>query len=149
MTWKDDSVYDPYECIGLHCSITNKAFIAVFEKRLQGTGISPAQFSALAYLMALGPLSQAELGDRLSITPPTTARLVDRMERDKWVRRQPDTDDGRINRLVVTARARDIWDRLSKVVGRQVMQQAYRGVHPTELETVKRVLARVRANLTQ
>ena len=120
----------------------------MFEKKLQGSGIRPAQFSALAYLMALGPISQSELADRLSITAPTAARLVDRMERDKWVRRRPDADDGRVNRIVGTSKAHGIWDRLSRVVGRQVMAQAYKGVHPSELETVKRVLARVRTNLS-
>ena len=62
---------DPYESLGFHCGLTFKAFISSVEKRLKGTGVSPAQFLALAHLIALGPLSQTELVDRLSITKAT------------------------------------------------------------------------------
>ncbi len=144
-----DSLYDPYECLGLHCSLTHRAFTAIFENRLKGTGISPAQFSALAYLMALGPLTQSELAERLSITAPTAVRLVDRMERDKWVIRQTAPDDGRVKRVTPTRQACRIWKEMSLTVGRDVIDQAYRGVHPAELETVKRVLSHVRRNLLE
>ena len=39
-------MFDPYECLGLHCSLTHRAFTAIFEKRLKDTGVSPAQFYA-------------------------------------------------------------------------------------------------------
>ncbi len=63
-----------------------------------GTGISPTQFLALTNLTALGLLSQSELADRLAITGATTSRLIDRMERDEWVRR--DSNKSKKNQLV-------------------------------------------------
>ncbi len=137
---------DPYESLGFHCGLTFKAFISSVERGLKGTGVSPAQFLALAHLMALGPLSQTELVERLSITKATGVRLVDRMERDGWVVRQPDPADGRIKRVVATQKAVEVWGEVSKT-GREVLERAYRGVHPAEIETVKRVLGRVRKNL--
>ncbi|OPY80534.1 MAG: putative HTH-type transcriptional regulator YusO [Syntrophorhabdus sp. PtaU1.Bin153] len=138
---------DPYESLGFHCGLTFKAFIGSVERKLKGTGVSPAQFLALAHLVALGPLSQSELVDRLSITKATGVRLVDRMERDGWVAREADPKDGRVKRVVATQRAIEIWERVSKA-GREVLDQAYRGVHTSEIETVKRVLERVRRNLS-
>ncbi|MGA2110402.1 MAG: MarR family transcriptional regulator [Syntrophorhabdales bacterium] len=137
---------DPYESLGFHCGLTFKAFIASVEGKLKGTGVSPAQFLALAHLVALGPLSQTELVDRLSITKATGVRLVDRMERDGWVVRQADSTDGRIKRVVPTEKALQAWEKVSQA-GREVLEQAYRGIHPAEIETVKRVLGRVRKNL--
>jgi MarR family transcriptional regulator for hemolysin len=137
---------DPYESLGFHCGLTFRAFISAVEARLKGTGVSPAQFLALAHLIALGPLSQSELVDRLSVTKATGVRLIDRMERDGWVVRQNDPDDGRVKRVVLTQRATEVWEKVSRAA-REVLDQAYQGVHPAEIETVKRVLERVRRNL--
>ncbi len=137
---------DPYESLGFHCNLTLKAFIATLEKKLKGTGVSPAQFMALAQLTALGPLSQSDLADLLSITRATAVRLVDRMVRDGWVTRQSDPKDNRIKRLVPTEQAMNVWKKVSQA-GRDLLDQAYRGVHSAEIETVKRVLDRVRRNL--
>jgi DNA-binding MarR family transcriptional regulator len=68
------------------------------------------------------------------------------MERDGWVTRQPDPDDGRANLVVLTEEAVNVWEKLSQTV-RAMLDQAYRGIHPSEIETVKRVLERVRRNI--
>lgn len=137
---------DPYESLGFHCNLTLKAFLSALEDRLNGTGVSPAQFMAMAHLTALGAMSQRALSNLLSITPATAVRLVDRMERDGWVTRQPDPDDGRVNLVAPTAEAGKVWDEASQMV-RAMLNQAYRGIHPAEIETVKRVLEQVRRNL--
>jgi MarR family transcriptional regulator for hemolysin len=139
---------DPHESLGFHCSLTLKAFVGALDRKLKDTGVSPAQFLALAHLIALGPLSQSELVDRLSITSATGVRLVDRMERDGWVTRQLDPKDGRVKLVVLTERAVEIWDEVSRGA-REMLNQAYKGVHPAEIETVKRVLERVRRNLKE
>lgn len=137
---------DPYESLGFHCNLTLKAFVAALEDKLKGTRLSPAQFVALAHLTALGPLSQKALSNLLSIAPSTTVRLVDRMERDGWVTRQSDPDDARSNLVVLTKDAVEVWEEGSRTV-RAMLDQAYRGIHPAEIETVKRILERVRRNL--
>ena len=137
---------DPHESLGFHCSLTFRAFMRAVEAKLKGTGVSPAQFLALAHLIALGPLSQSELVDRLSITAATGVRLIDRMERDGWVKRQPSPEDARIKLVTPTRRSAEVWEKVSRA-GREVLDQAYKGVHPAEIETVKRVLERVRRNL--
>jgi MarR family transcriptional regulator, transcriptional regulator for hemolysin len=137
---------DPYESLGFLCNLTFKAFVSVLEHKLKGTQVSRAQFLALAHLTALGPLSQRELCNLLSITSATAVRLVDRMERDGWVTRQVDPDDRRVKRVVPTDRAAEEWEEVSQS-GRATLEQAYRGIQPDELDTVKRILERVRRNL--
>ena len=139
---------DPYESLGFHCNLTLKAFLAALEKKLKGTGVSPAQHVALANLIAHGPMSQSDLVDRLAITRATGVRLVDRMERDGWVKRRPDPKDGRVKLVMPTERAAEVWKKISRE-GRALLEQAYRGVDPAEIETVKRVLEMVRKNLKQ
>lgn len=138
--------FDPRESLGFHCNLTLRAFLGAWEKRLKGTGVSPAQLQALAHLVASDPLSQSELVNRLSITPASGVRLVDRMVRDGWVIRQPDPDDGRVKLVVLTKQTVKFWEEISRT-GWEILEQAYQGVQPDEIETVKRVLARVRQNL--
>jgi DNA-binding MarR family transcriptional regulator len=68
------------------------------------------------------------------------------MERDGWVIRQPDPEDGRIKHVVPTERAAETWEKISWA-GLKMLDQAYREIDPAEIETVKRVLEQVRRNL--
>ncbi|MDU9049922.1 MAG: MarR family transcriptional regulator [Candidatus Electrothrix sp. Rat3] len=137
---------DPYESIGFHCNLTTKTFLSALGEKLKGTDVSPSQFLALANLTALGPLSQSELADRLAITGATTARLIDRMERDEWVRRERDPEDQRVNMIIPTEKAARTWAEISSA-GREVLNQAYQGISKKELETVKQILQKIRNNL--
>jgi DNA-binding MarR family transcriptional regulator len=58
-------------------------------------GISAADLDALEHLEADGPLTQRQLGDRLSLTSGAVTMLVDRLERAGWVQRRPHPTDRR------------------------------------------------------
>jgi MarR family transcriptional regulator for hemolysin len=140
------AVLHPYESLGYHCNLTAKAFVRAVEVELKGSGVSPAQYVALAQLIAAGPMSQAELVDRLAITGATGVRLVDRMERDGWVVRHHDRADERVKLVVPTDQATQIWERIAGA-GRSVVDRAYQGIGPEEVETAKRIMEKVRENL--
>lgn len=138
--------FDPHESLGFQCSITLKAFVRNLSRRLEGSGVSPAQYRVLAHLMANEPLAQAELADLLSISPPSAVKLIDRMERDGWLLREADPHDRRVKRILPTPKAAQMWAELS-VHSRELLTQAYQGVDPAEIEQAIALLARVRANL--
>lgn len=140
------SGFDPRQSLGFHCSLTLKAFVADLACRLKGTGVSPAQYRILAHLMADGPLAQSELCELLAISAPSAARLIDRMERDGWVARAPDADDRRIKRIVPTERTSALWDQIS-IHSWELLEQAYAGIDPEEINKVMDLLNRVRSNL--
>jgi DNA-binding MarR family transcriptional regulator len=60
-----------------------------------GAGIRPADLDALEHLEAAGPLTQRQLGDRLSLTSGAITMLVDRLERAGWVQRRQHPGDRR------------------------------------------------------
>ncbi|MGK2907815.1 MAG: MarR family winged helix-turn-helix transcriptional regulator [Desulfuromonadales bacterium] len=138
--------FDPHQSLGFHCSLTLKAFVADLARRLEGTGVSPAQFRVLAHLMAHGPLAQSELCELLSISPPSAVKLIDRMERDGWAAREADATDRRVKRVVPTERTTAVWDELS-VHSHELLEQAYAGIDPVEIEQSIRILSQVRRNL--
>ena len=59
------------------------------------TGISATDLDALEHLEADGPLTQRQLGERLSLTSGAITMLVDRLEHAGWVRRRPHPTDRR------------------------------------------------------
>ena len=58
-------------------------------------GISQTDLDALEHLEADGPLTQRDLGERLSLTSGAVTMLVDRLERAEWVYRRPHPGDRR------------------------------------------------------
>ncbi|HUJ65645.1 MAG TPA: MarR family transcriptional regulator [Acidimicrobiales bacterium] len=59
------------------------------------TGIGSADLDAMEYLEAEGPLTQRDLGQRLSLTSGAITMLVDRLEHAGWVTRRPHPTDRR------------------------------------------------------
>jgi len=72
-----------------------------------GAGISPADLDALEHLEADGPLTQRQLGDRLSLTSGAITMLVDRLEQGGWVRRRPHPSDRRYVLVELSPQAHD------------------------------------------
>jgi DNA-binding MarR family transcriptional regulator len=70
-----------------------------------GAGMSLADLDALEHLEAGGPLTQRQLGDRLSLTSGAITMLVDRLEKGGWVRRRPHPSDRRYVLVELTAQA--------------------------------------------
>ncbi|MGA7833641.1 MAG: MarR family transcriptional regulator [Acidimicrobiales bacterium] len=67
--------------------------------------ISATDLDALEHLEADGPLTQRQLGDRLSLTSGAITILVDRLERGGWVRRRPHPSDRRYVLVELTEQA--------------------------------------------
>jgi DNA-binding MarR family transcriptional regulator len=71
------------------------------------TGVGGADLDTLEYLEAEGPLTQRDLGDRLSLTSGAITMLVDRLEHAGWVNRRPHPTDRRYTLLELSSKAAD------------------------------------------
>ena len=69
-------------------------------------GLTLPQFDVLATLRFSEGVTQQELAERLLVTKGNVCGVLDRLERLGWVERRPDPDDGRANRLYLTAAGR-------------------------------------------
>lgn len=70
------------------------------------SGLSAARLSALSVLVFRGPLSLTELAAAERVRPPTMTRIVQSLERDGLVRRDPARDDRRSVRISPTPTGR-------------------------------------------
>lgn len=105
----------------LHAAHTAESEV---EARLGAMGLSLAKLAALNALWEAGeslPLTQ--LADRLSCVKSNITQLVDRLEADGLVQRQPDSNDRRTRLATLTAAGRKACRE-----GIQVQQQAERNL---------------------
>lgn len=116
-----------------------------FDRRACGLGVTRAQWKALFWLERQPAMRQIELADKLDIEPITLSRIIDKLEEGGLVERISDPADRRAWRLHVTAAAQPLIEKL-KAVGADLATDAFEGIDPNDIETARRVLARVREN---
>ncbi|GAC1402096.1 MAG: MarR family transcriptional regulator [Chloroflexota bacterium] len=76
---------------------------------LRGWNLSVAQFDVLAHVSAAEGLTQQQLADSLLVTKGNVCQLLGRMEADGLIERSP---EGRSNRIFLTAKGRDLAQRV-------------------------------------
>ena len=124
---------------------TAHALRKAFDRLAVGLGVTRAQWKVLFKLSRKPGLRQVELADMLELEPITLCRIVDRLEEAGLVERTRDPDDRRAWRLHVTAKAQPLIEKLH-AVGAELVDQAFAGIDPTDIETARKVLAQAREN---
>lgn len=72
-----------------------RLFYRELERQLAPLGISPAYMPVLFALSDGSNLTQKELAGRAAVEQPTMTATLSRMERDGFITRQPNPEDGR------------------------------------------------------
>jgi DNA-binding MarR family transcriptional regulator len=81
--------------------------VRVLRREGEGVPFGPGSMSAMVTLTAHDDgLRLGELADAEGVAPPTLTRIVKALERDGYVGRTPDPDDGRAQRVALTAEGR-------------------------------------------
>lgn len=140
--------YDFENSIGFWINTAAHDYQRAINDELAPTGITYRQFQVLGFLAYEGPLPQAELAGRMHIEPATLVGILDRMERDGWIKRLACRKDRRRKLIHPQPSAKPVWTKIVECVKR-VRARATRGLKANELATLKRLLLRVQSNLHQ
>jgi DNA-binding MarR family transcriptional regulator len=124
---------------------TAHALRKAFDRLAVGLGVTRAQWKVLFKLTRTPGLRQVELADMLDLEPITLCRIVDRLEEAGLVERTRDPQDRRAWRLHVTAKAQPLVEKL-QAVGAMLVDQAFAGINPKDIEIARKVLAQTREN---
>lgn len=118
-------------------------------KRFQEAGhpLSPEQWTLLMSLWLKDRRSQSELARVTGRDRPSVTRLVDALERQGLVTREPSPSDRRSYRVKLTARGRSLHSLLLPVVD-EVMGRAVAGLKNEEKRALRAALRRIRENLS-
>jgi DNA-binding MarR family transcriptional regulator len=124
---------------------TAHALRKAFDRLAVGLGVTRAQWKVLFKLTRKPGLRQVELADLLELEPITLCRIVDRLEEAGLVERTRDPEDRRAWKLHVTAKAQPLIEKL-QAVGARLVDEAFAGIDPKDIEIARKVLAQAREN---
>jgi DNA-binding MarR family transcriptional regulator len=110
-----------------------------FHRELKTYGLSVLEWRVLATLEGSEGCSLGEVAEAVLFKQPTVTKMIDRMERNGWLKRRPGTDDRRRVRIVLTARGRaTVRTLLAKAKAHEAACLA--SYAPAEIENLKRIL---------
>lgn len=112
------------------------------------TGLSAARLSALSVLVFGGARTLGELAAAEHVRPATMTRIVQALEEERLVRREPDARDRRVVRLRATAKGeRVMWQGRERRVDR--LADLLARLDPAEVGLVRKAADLVERALTQ
>lgn len=117
-----------------------------YNRRVQKTGMTQAQWRAIMMLWRNPGISQARLAEMLEMQPISVARLLDRMQASGLVERHPDPQDRRAVRLFLAAKAEPIRSELCDY-GIETRQLALSGISDPERAALMDILFKMRGNI--
>jgi len=107
--------------------------------------IKPAYLGVLLSLWSEDGLKANELGKRAGLEPSSMTGLLDRMERDGLVKREPDPNDRRASRIYLTQSGVHSEVSATAVVS-DTLKKAFNTIPKEDIETTKNVLRTILLN---
>jgi DNA-binding MarR family transcriptional regulator len=93
---------------------TADTFLRESQRLFRPHGLTGAQYNVIN-ILAQSPvgISQRELGDRLVVDRSNVTGLLDRLEKNDWVRRSDHPEDRRVYRISLTPAGRALWTKIT------------------------------------
>ena len=131
-----DNMHPLNERLGFLVNVVGRLMKRALYLELSEAGVTPTQWTVLMCLWDKDGLSFTELGKRLSFDHPTITGVVDRMEREKLVRRKRHHLDRRVVNVLLTQKGKDL-EVLTADAGRHVDTIATNGLSGEQVEQMK------------
>src|SRR5690349_12152498 len=132
---------DP-EKIGQLVQETARVWRHKLDQRLRPLGLSQAKWRTLAHL-SRGHLTQCDLAQRLSIEEPTLARLLGKLEADRWIKRQSANHDRRCKTVHLQPKSNAIMEKIEETA-RELRHELLEKIPARDLQICMRVLVEIR-----
>ena len=113
----------------------------VLRQRIQGDGLDPGAFWLLKVLSTQDAMRVTELAALANLDASTVSRHVSQLHRSGLIDRTPDPDDGRAQRVALSASGRQIL-RDGLVRRRTLLSTSLEGWDQSDIETFDKLLAR-------
>ncbi|MDH3640720.1 MAG: MarR family transcriptional regulator [Gammaproteobacteria bacterium] len=137
---------DPNLSYGYQTRATHRAFDRLLQKQLGGHGLANGFWYVLRVLWEREGMSQRELADASNLTESSIVTMLENMHKAGFVRRRKDPEDGRRQRVYLTAKARRLKPKLLPLAF-DLNAIAADGIDDADLATFLHVAHKMRANL--
>jgi DNA-binding MarR family transcriptional regulator len=132
--------------VGTALRETFRAFARSLSHNLSGFDLTLNMWFVLRALWERDDLAQVDLARRLEVTPAAIVGLVNSLEKLGLVERQRSPTDGRSFRVHLTPKGNDLRVKAT-AQALQVDAKALRGLSVADVETLLRLMSRLRSNL--
>lgn len=99
------------DCLAVRIRLIGRAVTSIYDRAVEGHGVSIAQVNLLAAVGKVGPCSPTKLGEVLQLERSTVSRNLDRLFENGWVRAVSSDAKG-IREVTLTQAGREKLDSL-------------------------------------
>jgi DNA-binding MarR family transcriptional regulator len=139
--------FDDDRHVGFLSADISRLMRTEFDRQVSALGVTRAQWMVLARLARRPGCSQTELADMMEMERATAGRLVDRLEENGLVRREPDPTDRRVRRVFPTDLATGQQAQM-RAVADAIVDDALSDLNAEQRETLMTLMESVRARLS-
>ena len=141
------SKYDFDSSIGFVVNNTAKAFQKALDAELRkNVGVTISQWRIISTLTRQPGITQKEIADKVGIEGSTLVPIIDKMEKDGFVKRKLDSEDRRINRIYLTTKADGLWNSMIECALR-IRKLSLKEISEEQIKTTLEVLRKISKNL--
>lgn len=140
--------FDFENSIGFIINRTAKALIYVFDQELRNKfGITFGQWKIIIILANNNDgLSQKEIADKLGLEGPTIIPIIDKLEKDEFVKRMADKIDRRNNRIFLTEKTISSLDSMINYAI-EIKEISIRNISEQDISITKHTLEKMWENI--
>ncbi len=139
--------YDFENSMGFVVNMTAKAFQKSFDLELRkNAGVSLSQWRVVGALVVQPGLTQKEIADKVGIEGATLVPVIDKMEKEGLLKRKPDSDDRRVNRIYLTPKADSLWEAMIECALR-IRKSSSKNISESDIQTTLETLRKISKNL--
>ncbi len=117
-----------------------------YDRRVRRFGLTRSQWWVITNLYRNDGLTQSELAETLDIERASLGRLLDRLEANGWVRREPCDKDRRAKRVRLASEVDPVM-REMRAIAAGLRRDAMAGLKPHAQEAFVDVLLAIKSNL--
>ncbi|GAA0114632.1 MarR family winged helix-turn-helix transcriptional regulator [Clostridium senegalense] len=132
--------------ISEYLRVANKTFKKLDEELIK-LGLYRGQPSLIMVLYKNEGVRQKELCEKLSVTPATMTKMVNRMEKSGFIVKKIDSEDLRVSRIFLTEKAHSIKNEIFNLF-EEFDKQCFLNIKQDEKEIFQSVLFKIVKNLS-
>lgn len=139
-------MFDIETCVAFVTNRAAKEIADSFNEMLIPLGTTRVQWIALYHLYKFGAMSQIELGEKMNIKGSSVVKLVDRLQKEGYVKREKNLKDRRSVNLILTEEGREFIEKLMPE-GEKMSKLISKGLTDEEIEIFTKVLEKMLINI--
>jgi len=119
-----------------------------FDRRAAHLGLTRVQWRALRRIERFEGLTQIALAEDLELAPIAVGRVLDRLEKARFIERRPDPADRRCWRLHLAPNSAAVMASVDQIAA-ELREEIFAGIAASDLEAAERVMSTLKSRFSR